>query len=315
MNGKSDVIVIGGATASGKSACALDVCSALGGELISCDSMQVYKYMDIGTAKPTKEESLRVAHHLIDIKMPYEEFSSSDYCECAKNAIDGVISRGRLPVICGGTGLYLDSLMYLQNNDDTACDKDVRERLLLNDKHENWLELQKIDPQSAQTIHENNVKRVVRALEIYYTTGRTKTENDKLRRSDTGKYDYHIFVISYKNREILYERINKRVDVMLENGLLDEIKYLLEHGLLRQGTTAYQAIGYKELISYLNSEATYEQAIEELKRATRNYAKRQITWFSRYKDAEFIYADELGASGSVSSHVIKRIEEKGVKIG
>ncbi len=315
MNGKSDVIVIGGATASGKSACALDVCSALGGELISCDSMQVYKYMDIGTAKPTKEESLRVAHHLIDIKMPYEEFSSSDYCECAKNAIDGVISRGRLPVICGGTGLYLDSLMYLQNNDDTACDKDVRERLLLNDKHENWLELQKIDPLSAQSIHENNVKRVVRALEIYYTTGRTKTENDKLRRSDTGKYDYHIFVISYKNREILYERINKRVDVMLENGLLDEIKYLLEHGLLRQGTTAYQAIGYKELISYLNSEATYEQAVEELKRATRNYAKRQITWFSRYKDAEFIYADELGASGSVSSHVIKRIEEKGVKIG
>ena len=315
MNGKSDVIVIGGATASGKSACALDVCSALGGELISCDSMQVYKYMDVGTAKPTKEESLRVAHHLIDIKMPYEEFSSSDYCQCAKNAIDGVISRGRLPVICGGTGLYLDSLMYLQNNDDTACDKDVRERLLLNDKHENWLELQKIDPQSAQTIHENNVKRVVRALEIYYTTGRTKTENDKLRRSDTGKYDYHIFVISYKNREILYERINKRVDVMLENGLLDEIKYLLDNGLLRQGTTAYQAIGYKELISYLNSEATYEQAIEELKRATRNYAKRQITWFSRYKDAEFIYADELGASGSVSSHVIKRIEEKGVKIG
>ncbi|MBR6535416.1 MAG: tRNA (adenosine(37)-N6)-dimethylallyltransferase MiaA [Clostridia bacterium] len=315
MNGKSDVIVIGGATASGKSACALDVCSALGGELISCDSMQVYKYMDVGTAKPTKEESLRVAHHLIDIKMPYEEFSSSDYCEYAKNAIDGVISRGRLPVICGGTGLYLDSLMYLQNDDDTACDKDVRERLLLNDKHENWLELQKIDPRSAQSIHENNVKRVVRALEIYYTTGRTKTENDKLRRSDTGKYDYHIFVISYKNREILYERINKRVDIMLENGLLDEIKYLLEHGLLRQGTTAYQAIGYKELISYLNSEATYEQAIEELKRATRNYAKRQITWFSRYKDAEFIYADELGASGSVSSHVIKRIEEKGVKIG
>lgn len=315
MNGKSDVIVIGGATSSGKSACALDVCSALGGELISCDSMQVYKYMDIGTAKPTRDEMASVAHHLIDIRMPYEEFSSSDYCECARNAIKDVISRGKLPVICGGTGLYLDSVMYLQNNDDTACDKDVRERLLSNDRRENWLTLQKIDPLSAQAIHENNVKRVVRALEIYYTTGRTKTENDKLRRSDTGNYDYHIFVISYKNREILYDRINKRVDIMLRNGLLDEIKYLLDSGLLRKGTTAYQAIGYKELISYINSEATYEQATEELKRATRNYAKRQITWFSRYKDAEFIYADELENASGVSAHVIKRIKEKGVKIG
>lgn len=314
MNGKGDVIVIGGATASGKSACALDVCTTLGGELISCDSMQIYKHMDIGTAKPTLSERQQVKHHLIDLCMPYESFSSADYAKEARRAINDVISRGHLPVICGGTGLYLDGLMYLRD-DDTVCDPELRERLLKNDKHENWLTLQRVDPQAAEAIHENNAKRVVRALEIYYLTGRTKTENDAMRRKTDTEFDYSIYVISYRNRDILYDRINRRVDIMLKDGLLDEIKELLDSGFLRSGTTACQAIGYKELISYINGERSLQDAVEELKKATRNYAKRQITWFSRYENATLVYADDFKSAREVSQYVIKSIEEKGVKIG
>jgi tRNA dimethylallyltransferase len=178
-----------------------------------------------------------------------------------------------------------------------------------------WNELAEVDPESAAATHMNNAKRVIRALEIYRVSGKTKTELDIESRLGGMRYDACVIGLEYSDREVLYERINGRVGKMLECGLVEEAKRLRNEDVFEKNATAAQAIGYKELISYLNSEATYEQAIEELKRATRNYAKRQITWFSRYKDAEFIYADELGASGSVSSHVIKRIEEKGVKIG
>ena len=312
---KKEVIVIAGATAAGKSAVALDVCRALGGELVSCDSMQIYKKMNIGTAKPTFEEMAEIPHHLIDIRDPGEEFSAADFTSLAKDAIDDIIKRGKLPVVCGGTGLYLDSLMYIKAQDSAACDKELREKLLLNDKHENWLKLAEIDPQSAEKIHENNVKRVVRALEIYYLTGKTKTENDKEQLVLDEEYNYRIFVISYKDREKLYDRINKRVDIMINEGLEEEIRGLLQSGELKEGTTAYQAIGYKEFADYINGLSSKEEAAETLKKATRNYAKRQITWFSRYKNAEFVYADEYNDKKELSEHVIKLINKKGDALG
>ncbi len=312
---KKEVIVIAGATAAGKSAVALDVCRALDGELVSCDSMQIYKKMNIGTAKPTLEEMAEIPHHLIDIRDPGEEFSAADFTSLAKDAIDGIIKRGKLPVVCGGTGLYLDSLMYIKAQDSAACDKELREKLLLNDKHENWLKLAEIDPQSAEKIHENNVKRVVRALEIYYLTGKTKTENDKEQLVLDEEYNYRIFVISYKDREKLYNRINKRVDIMINEGLEEEIRGLLQSGELKEGTTAYQAIGYKEFADYINGLSSKEEAAETLKKATRNYAKRQITWFARYKNAEFVYADEYNDKKELSEHVIKLINKKGDALG
>ena len=312
---KNDVIVIAGATGGGKSAAALDVCERLCGELISCDSMQIYRKMDIGTAKPTKDEMKHVRHHLIDIKDPWDDFSSSDYVCLAKPAIDDVISRGKLPVVCGGTGLYLDSLMFIKPDEACSVDEKLRSELLARDKHENWLMLSQIDPESAEKIHENNVKRVVRALEIFYLTGKTKTENDKAQLLKDEKYNFMIFVLSYRNREVLYERINKRVDMMMEEGLEEEIRSLLESGELREGTTSYQAIGYKELIDYINGKMTLNEALDCLKQATRNYAKRQITWFSRYKDADFVYADDFNSKIEVSEYIISRIKEKRTKLG
>lgn len=312
---KNDVIVISGATGGGKSAAALDVCERLNGELISCDSMQIYRGMNIGTAKPTAEEMLRVPHHLIDIKHPWEDFSAADYVSLAKSAVDDALAREKLPVICGGTGLYLDSLMFMKPDENSSVDEKLRARLLAEDKHENWLKLREIDPVSAEKIHENNVKRVVRALEIYYLTGKTKTENDKAQLLKDEKYNYIIFVLSYRNREVLYERINRRVDMMLEEGLENEIRSLLQSGALKEGTTAYQAIGYKELIGYINGKMSLGEAVDSLKQATRNYAKRQITWFSRYKDAEFVYADDFDSKREVSEYIIKTIKEKRTYIG
>lgn len=310
MNSEKKVIVIGGATASGKSSAALGVCRALGGELVSCDSMQIYQKMNIGTAKPTEEEMAEIPHHLINVRKPYESFSSADYASLAKDAIRDIISRGRLPVMCGGTGLYLDSLMYIKQQASSACDPELRQRLMQNDKHENWLKLQSVDPESASVIHENNAIRVVRALEIYYLTGKTKTENDKVQLVRDEEFDYDIYIMSYRNREILYDRINKRVDIMLAQGLEDEIRTLLSSGELRPNTTAYQAIGYKELISYINGDMPYEQAVEDLKQATRNYAKRQITWFSRYKNGTFVYADDFESENGAVEYIINHIKSK-----
>ena len=312
---KKNVIVIAGATASGKSSAALDVCTALDGELISCDSMQIYRKMNIGTAKPTESEMKAVRHHLIDVREPWEDFSSSDYVSLAKRAIDDVSSRNKLPVLCGGTGLYLDSLMFIRPDEACSVDEKLRTELLSKDKHENWLMLSQIDPESAEKIHENNVKRVVRALEIYYLTGKTKSEIDKIQLVKDETYDYTIFVLSYRNREILYDRINRRVDMMLEEGLEREIRELLSSGDLKEGTTAYQAIGYKELIGYINGKMTLYEAVESLKQATRNYAKRQITWFSRYKDAHFVYADEFSSKDEVSEYIINTVKEKRNEIG
>ncbi|MBO4423356.1 MAG: tRNA (adenosine(37)-N6)-dimethylallyltransferase MiaA [Clostridia bacterium] len=277
------IVIVGGPTASGKSELALRLCSRFGGELISADSMQIYKRLDIGTAKPSLEERALVPHHLIDIREPWENYSVSDFTRDCAEAIEDVTGRGRLPVVCGGTGLYIDALIRpTEYSEQAGADPSVREKLMEEDAHVLWLRLEKIDPQAAASIHENNKKRVVRALEIYQATGKTKTENDRLQRKAEPVCDALLLLTGFCEREILYGRINRRVDKMVEAGLVEETRGLLEDGDLRPGTTAYQAIGYKEFFPYINGEKTLDECVEKLKQATRNYAKRQLTWFSRY---------------------------------
>ncbi len=286
LNGKKAVI-IAGPTASGKSGVALRLAAAFGGEIISSDSMQIYRRMDIGTAKPSKEEQAAVPHHLIDIREPYEDYSVAEFNSDAKAAIEDILSRGKLPIICGGTGLYIESLLHPTDyGTDSSADRTLREELIKRDAHGLWLELYGIDPVSAQKTHENNKKRVVRALEIYYTTGKTKTELDRIQKRFSPEYDFLLLLTGFGDRAELYSRIDRRVDEMIAEGLVDETERLLSSGDLRPGTTAYQAIGYKELFGYINGEKSLSEASDKLKQATRNYAKRQLTWFSSYDGVE-----------------------------
>lgn len=279
---KIKLLAIVGSTASGKSALAVELANALDGEIVSCDSMQVYRRMNIGTAKPTVEEMGGVRHHLIDVVEPQDAFSVAEYVTCAESAVKEIYSRGKLPVFCGGTGLYLDS--FLRGGfEDTATDPALRLSLFAyaeqNGAHALHERLAAVDPESAAAIHENNVKRVVRALEIYESTGVTKTEADRRSRQKETPYGAVVIGLRYAERDILYERIDHRVDEMLSAGLLEETQSLLADGVFEKNSTAAQAIGYKELLGYLRGEQSLADATEELKRATRRYAKRQMTWF------------------------------------
>lgn len=294
-----NIIAIVGPTAVGKSALALELARRLNGEIISCDSMQIYKHMDIGTAKPTKEEMAEIKHHLIDIKNPNEDFSCADYALCAKKAIEDIISRGKTPIFCGGTGLYLDSVIEIESFSSSVKDENYRAELELFAK-ENGNEalhqmLAEVDAQSASEIHPNNTKRVIRALEIFKCTKVPKSEWDKRSREQAPPYDSTVLFLTCKDRAVLVERIEKRVDIMLEQGLLDEARYLYENGYLNEKYTSYSAIGYKELLPYLKGEDTLENCVERLKISTRQYAKRQLTWFGRRESYNKIYVDEENA--------------------
>ncbi len=277
------VLAVVGATASGKSRVALELCRRLSGELVSCDSMQVYRRMDIGTAKPSREEMQEIPHHMIDIAELDENFCCADYVERASKAIADIHARGKLPVICGGTGLYLDSLLR-GGMEETAASPELRRALLeYADQYGNHAlheRLAKVDPESAAAIHENNVKRVARALEIYETTGMTKTESDRRSRMAESPYDATVIGLRYPARELLYARIDRRVDEMLASGLLDEARALCAEGVFEKNSTAAQAIGYKELFGALDRVESLSEATDRLKQATRRYAKRQLTWFS-----------------------------------
>ena len=288
MNEK--IIAIVGPTASGKSALALALAEHYDGEIVSCDSMQVYRRMNIGTAKPTADELARVRHHLIDVCEPDEDFSCADYVTLASRAIDDITARGKLPIVCGGTGLYLDAL--LRKNDLAPDTVDERLRAELWARYETegadalWRELLSVDPESAEATHPNNAKRVLRALEIYYTAGVTKTELDRRSREGGVRYDARVLYLSYTDREQLYGRINTRVDQMISEGLVEETRALLAEGVFEKNRTAAQAIGYKEILPYCEGRGSLSEAAEELKTATRRYAKRQITWFSAKSYAE-----------------------------
>jgi tRNA dimethylallyltransferase len=284
MNGKIKIYAVVGPTASGKSALALELAKRHGGEIISCDSMQIYKRMDIGTAKPTAEEQSEVRHHLIDIVEPDVDFSCEDYVAYADKAIADCVSRGKLPIICGGTGLYLDTLLRGGNSAPVADTSVIRAELTARAESEGadaiYAELMRVDRESAENIHPNNLKRVIRALEIYYSCGVPKSELDRASKQIEPRYDASVLMLRYADRDILYRRIEKRVDQMIAEGLLEETRALMREGVFEKNGTAAQAIGYKELLGYLRGEQSLEDAIADLKTATRRYAKRQITWFS-----------------------------------
>ena len=293
---KPKILAIVGPTASGKSALALELCKRLDGEIVSCDSMQIYRGMDIGTAKPTVKEMQEVPHHLIDIADPEEDFSVMDFVAAAERATADILARGRLPVLCGGTGLYLDRFLKGGNDDSAACDENLREELKrfadekgIDALYERLIEL---DPAAAETIHKNNVKRVMRAIEICLVTGEKKSDIDKKNAEIVDKYDHRVITLAFENRELLYKRIETRVDQMVAEGLIEETRRLMDEGVFDRSVTAAQAIGYKELFPYLRGEAPLEDCINELKTATRRYAKRQLTWFSGKDYAKKVVVDD-----------------------
>ncbi len=300
---KIKLLAIVGPTASGKSALAMCLAEQYGGEIVACDSMQVYRQMDVGTAKPTRDERIRVRHHLVDVAEPSESFSSAAYVSLAAEAIKDISARGRLPVLCGGTGLYLDGLLrggYEETPSDDALRAGLYAFAEQNGADALYRRLLAVDPESAVATHANNVKRVVRALEIYELTGKTKSEWDRLSREQPSPYDATVIGLRYPEREQLYARIDKRVEQMLADGLLAETEGLMRLGVFERNGTAAQAIGYKELLGYLRGGCSLEEAVEQLKRATRRYAKRQMTWFMAKDYVHWIDATENGEMRCVS---------------
>lgn len=287
---KPKVIVIVGPTASGKTSLSIELAKQIKGEIVSCDSMQIYKDMDIGSAKPTKEEMQGIKHYIIDEVLPTERFSVARYKQEAEKAIKEILKKGKTPIVVGGTGLYANSLIYGIEYDDIKLDEKYREELMNIAETQEGLEklyneAKKIDEKAIEKISPNDKKRIIRILEIYKATGKNKTEQEIESRKKEVKYDYKIFGINIE-RPILYERINKRVDIMIEQGLIEEVKKLIKK--YTEFPTAMQAIGYKEIVEYLNNELSLGEAIEKIKQETRRYAKRQITWFKRIENLKWL---------------------------
>ena len=289
---KIKIAAIVGPTASGKTALSIALSKKYNGEIISCDSMQIYRGMDIGTAKPDMEERDGVVHHMFDVADPKDTYSCADYVRDAKEKIREIVSKGKLPIICGGTGLYLDSLLRGGNFEVTDTLPEYREeleRIALTEGNERVHSmLAEVDPESAEAIHPNNLKRVIRALEIYKSCGVPKSVLDKESRKPESEYDALVIGLRFADREALYDRINRRVDIMLDAGLEAETRRLLDEGVFDGKGTAAQAIGYKELLGYLRGDMTLDEAKEELKTASRRYAKRQMTWFSSHSNVNWI---------------------------
>lgn len=285
-------IVIVGPTASGKTSLGVLVAQEFNGEVISCDSMQIYKGMSISTAKPTEEETCGIKHHLIDFLPLTSQYSVSDYCSDAQKAFDDIASRGKLPVFVGGTGLYIDSFLSNTKFLDDASSEDIRSALQneLQEKgiDEMYRQLSEVDPLSAEKIHPNNTKRVLRALEVYRATGKTLSEQVELSHTVQSDIEPLYIGITYNDREVLYNRINLRVDLMLKNGLVDEAKELFSS---QYSKTAAASIGCKEIKPYLDGEKSLDECVQRLKQSTRNYAKRQLTWFRRNKSINWVYPD------------------------
>lgn len=286
---KNTVYVIVGPTASGKSKLAVELAKKIDGEIISADSMQIYKDMDIGTAKVTAEEMQGIKHYMLDIVSPNERYSVSNYKKQAEQAIEEILQKGKTPIIAGGTGLYVDSLIYGIEFQDEEIDTEYREQLNKIAEEQGLKELyeqaKKIDPEAMIKISENDKKRIIRVLEIYHKTGKTKTEIEKESRKNGVKYNYKVFAISL-DRPKLYEKIEQRVDKMIEQGLVEEVKNIQQKYL--EFPTAMQGLGYKEVVEYLENKISKEEMIEKIKKETRHYAKRQLTWFRKNKETKWL---------------------------
>lgn len=289
---KIKVIAVVGPTASGKTSLAVKIAQSVGGEIISADSMQIYKGMDIATAKPSETERGGIPHHLMDFLNTEEAYSAARFVSDAGKCISDIVSRSKTPIVAGGTGLYIDSLLggvdFGFVPDNTRMRRELKERMVREGAEALLSELSGIDAETASRLHENDESRIIRALEVYYLTGETITEQKRKSRENGSDYDALYICIEFSDRQKLYERINSRVDSMLEAGLVEEAR---RYAFLGENTTAKQAIGYKELLPYLKGECTLEEAAESLKRATRRYAKRQMTWFRRNGDMFFVHPD------------------------
>ncbi|RKM62609.1 MULTISPECIES: tRNA (adenosine(37)-N6)-dimethylallyltransferase MiaA [unclassified Butyrivibrio] len=293
---KQKLIVLTGPTAVGKSKLSIELAKRIGGEIISADSMQVYKYMDIGTDKISTEKMEGVPHHLIDILDPSENFNVFLFQKLVKEAICDISGRGKIPIIVGGTGFYIQAVLYdidfTETDEDTSIRNELEERAKNGETEALFNELKEIDPKSADIIHANNVKRVIRALEYYKKTGRPISEHNEEQHQRTSPYDFKYFVLT-DDREVLYSRIDKRVDLMIEEGLEEEVRKLLEMNIDRSATSM-QGLGYREMLGYLDGEYDLERAVYLIKRNTRHFAKRQLTWFRREKDVRWIDKREFG---------------------
>ena len=290
---KPTVIVICGPTASGKTALSIELAKKVNGEIVSCDSMQIYKDMDIGTAKPTKDEMQGIEHHLIDYVSPDARYSVADYKKDAKKEIKEIIEKGKTPIIVGGTGLYIDSLIYEIEYPNIEFDekyrKDLEERAEKEGLQALYEEAKKIDEIAMKKISPNDQKRILRVLEIYNATGKNKTEQELESRKNDVEYDYHVYALNW-DRDLLYERINKRVDLMIKQGLVEEVKMIYKK--YNKFPTAMQGLGYKEIAQYIEGKTSKEDAIEKIKMETRRYAKRQITWFKKNKQTIWLNGQE-----------------------
>lgn len=287
------LIVVAGPTASGKTALAIDIAQKYKGEIVSADSMQIYKYMDIGTAKPTEEERAQAVHHLIDFVEPDAPYSVAEYTKDAHNVIADIISRGKTPVMCGGTGLYISSVVNDVTFGEVETDYALREELneIAREKGGEYLikMLSEFDSVSAQRLHPNNIKRVIRAIEFYKTTGVPISEHQEESKKHKSRYNPLIMCVEW-DREVLYDRINRRVDMMMDMGLLDEVKGLRDMGYTRD-LNSMQGIGYKEIMDYLDGKCSLDEAVEVIKQGSRRYAKRQMTWFRRDERARYLKHD------------------------
>lgn len=291
---KQKLIVVAGPTASGKTRLAIDIAKSVNGEIVNADSMQIYKYMNIGSAKPTLEEQSEAKHHLIDFLEPDEEFSVANYTELAHKVIAEISSRGKIPIMCGGTGLYINSVVNDITFGEIETDYKLREELneLAKQHGSQYLLdiLKEFDPVSAQRLHPGNLRRIVRAIEFYRTTGIPISEHQEMTKQKESRYEPLMLCVKW-DREVLYDRINKRVDIMLNDGLLDEVKRLMEMGYTKE-LNSMKGIGYKEIIDYFEGNMSLEDTVNLIKQSSRRYAKRQLTWFRRDKRIHWLDANE-----------------------
>lgn len=312
---KQPLVILTGPTAAGKTALSLQLAKAIGGEIISADSMQVYRHMNIGSAKILPEEMQGIPHHLIDILEPNEEFNVVTFQKAAKECIKEIGSRNHIPILTGGTGFYIQAVLYdidfTENEENTAYRRELES--LAEEKGNSFLHqmLEEVDAQSASVIHENNRKRMIRALEFYRMTGEKISEHNEAERKKEAAYNACYFVLT-DERQLLYERIDQRVDHMIEDGLVKEVAFLKELGCTRE-MVSMQGLGYKEILGYLEGDISLEQAIYLIKRDTRHFAKRQLTWFRREKDVIWVPQNEFGYEESkILAFLLEKLEQKGI---